>query len=56
MQEVDFPKLVQQEGAAGLAKINVVTLLDHLKKQGVQGAKAKSKKEELVQMVLKLYR
>ena len=38
-----------------LLKVNTATLLDHLRGKGVVGAKAKSKNEELVQMVVKLY-
>ena len=38
-----------------LLKVNTATLLDHLSGKGVAEAKAKSKKEELVQMVVRLY-
>ena len=38
-----------------LFKVNTATLLAHLRGKGVTEAKAKSKKEELVQMVVKLY-
>ena len=55
VQTVDLAQLVRQQGAKGLAKVNTATLLDHLRRQGVAGAKAKCKKEELVQMVLRLY-
>ena len=55
VQSYDLPALVREGGAAALAKVNTATLLDHLRRQGVAGARAKAKKEELVQMVVKLY-
>jgi hypothetical protein len=55
LQTVDMAELVRQSGALGLAKVNTATLLDHLRRHGVTEAKAKSKKEQFVQMVVKLY-
>jgi len=55
IQNVDLVNLVKTCGATGLSKVNTATLLDHLRGKGVVEAKAKSKKEELVQMVVKLY-
>ena len=55
VQNVDLAQLVRHEGSKGLAKVNCATLLDHLRRQGVAAAKVKSKKEELVQMVVSLY-
>ena len=55
VQSYDLAALVREGGAAALAKVNTATLLDHLRRQGVAGARAKAKKEELVQMVVKLY-
>ena len=39
---------VREKGAAGMAKVNTATLLDYCKKEGIKGAKAKSKMDELV--------
>jgi len=55
IQNVDLADLVRKGGATGLSKVNTATLLDHLRGKGVAEAKAKSKKEELVQMVVRLY-
>merc|ERR1712013_367710 len=55
IQEIDLASLVRTSGVAGLTKVNTATLLAHLRGKGVTEAKAKSKKEELVQLVIKLY-
>jgi len=55
IQEIDIVNLVRTSGVAGLTKVNTATLLAHLRGKGVTEAKAKSKKEELVQRVVKIY-
>ena len=52
MQSVDIAQLVREKGAAGMAKVNTATLLDYCRKEGIKGAKAKCKKDELVRFVM----
>merc|ERR1712183_182230 len=44
LQSVDIAQLVREKGAAGMTKVNTATLLGYCRKEGIQGAKAKSKK------------
>ena len=52
MQNVDIAQLVREKGASGMAKVNTATLLDYCRKERIKAAKAKSKKDELVRMVM----
>jgi len=52
VQDVCVAQVARDKGAAGLGKINSATLLNFLRLQGNKAAKAKSKKEELVRLVL----
>eukprot|EP00088_Acartia_fossae_P046135 TRINITY_DN4977_c0_g1_i13.p1 TRINITY_DN4977_c0_g1~~TRINITY_DN4977_c0_g1_i13.p1 ORF type:complete len:439 (-),score=108.23 TRINITY_DN4977_c0_g1_i13:275-1414(-) len=52
----NLEEIIRRDGEAGLVKVNVATLLHFLRQKGVQGAKAKSRKEELVRLAVSSFR
>jgi len=52
IQSLDIGKMAIEGGATGLLKVNVATLLDYCRREGIKGAKAKSKKDELVNLIV----